>query len=162
MERREGPTALILSRQGLPILEGTDEGAQIGVARGAWCPVEDGGSPQVVLLATGSEVQLAVQAGAELADRGIKARVVSMPSQELFDGQAEQYRRRLLPPGVPVVAIEAGVTFGWERYAGAGGAIIGLDRFGASAPGEVVAENLGFTVERIVEAAIRVIGNRES
>ena len=160
LERQDGPTALILSRQGLPILDGTVDGAQIGVARGAWCPLEDGGSPQVVLLATGSEVQLAVEAGAELGERGIVARVVSMPSQELFDGQDEDYRRTLLPPGVPVVAIEAGVTFGWERYTGADGAVIGLDRFGASAPGEVVAEKLGFTIDRIVEAAIWVIEKR--
>ncbi len=160
LERREGPIALILSRQGLPILAGTSEGAQVGVARGAWCPVEDGGSPQVVLLATGSEVQLAVEAGAELGERGVKARVVSMPSQELFDAQDEKYRRALLPAGVPVVAIEAGVTFGWERYTGTDGAVIGLDRFGASAPGAVVAEKLGFTVERIVDAAIKVIEKR--
>ncbi len=160
LERRDGPTALVLSRQGLPILDGTTEGAQAGLARGAWCPVEDGGSPQVVLLATGSEVQLAVKAGAELGGRGITARVVSMPSQELFDAQDEGYRQMVLPPGVPVVAIEAGVTFGWERYTGTGGAVIGLDRFGASAPGEIVAEKLGFTVERIVEAAIKVIEKR--
>ncbi len=160
LERREGPTALILSRQGLPILDGTAEGAQMGVTRGAWCPVEDGDSPQVVLLATGSEVQLAVQAGAELGGRGIMARVVSMPSQELFDAQDEDYRRALLPPGVPAVAIEAGVTFGWERYTGTDGAVIGLDRFGASAPGEVVAEKLGFTVERIVEAAMDLVEKR--
>jgi len=162
LERRNGPTALILSRQGLPILDGTAEGAHVGVNRGAWCPLECGGSPQVVLLATGSEVQLAVEAGAELGERGVVAKVVSMPSQELFDGQDEDYRRALLPPGVPVVAIEAGVTFGWERYTGADGAVIGLDRFGASAPGEVVAEKLGFTVQRIVHAAMELTGNGES
>lgn len=158
LERRDGPTALILSRQGLPILAGTDEGAQRGVSRGAWCPVDDGGSPQVILLATGSEVELAVQAGAELGEHRITARVVSMPSQELFDAQDEEYRRALLPPGVPVVAIEAGVTFGWERYSGTGGVVIGLDRFGASAPGAIVAEKLGFTVENIVTAALKLIG----
>ncbi|MEN8162640.1 MAG: transketolase [Acidobacteriota bacterium] len=157
LERREGPTALILSRQGLPILDGTAERAQEGVKRGAWCPVPDSGSPQVVLLATGSEVQLAVEAGTRLGERGIMARVVSMPSHELFDAQDEEYRRALLPPGVPAVAIEAGVTFGWERYTGTDGAVIGIDRFGASAPGAVVAEKLGFTVERIVEAAFEVI-----
>ncbi len=160
LKRHEGPTALILSRQGLPILEGTAEGAQDGVARGAWCPVNDDGSPQVVLLATGSEVQLAVAASAELGGRGISARVVSMPSQELFDAQDEEYRRAILPIGIPVVAIEAGVTFGWERYTGADGATIGLDRFGASAPGGVVAEKLGFTVDRIVEAALKIVGKR--
>ena len=79
-----------------------------------------------------------------------------MPSQELFDAQDEDYRSALLPPGVPVVAIEAGVSFGWERYTGGDGVVIGLDRFGASAPGAVVAEKLGFTVDRIVEAAIKV------
>ncbi len=160
LERREGPTALILSRQGLPILDGTAEGAQMGVARGAWCPGEDGGSPQVILLATGSEVQLAVQAGVELGERGIAARIISMPSQELFDAQDKDYRRQVLLPAVPVVAIEAGVSFGWERYTGIGGAIIGLDRFGASAPGAVVAEKLGFTVGRIVEAAMELTGKR--
>lgn len=157
LERHKGPTALILSRQSLPILDGTVEGAQAGLARGAWCPVEDGGSPQVVLLATGSEVQLAVKAAAELGERGIAARVVSMPSQELFEVQDENYRRALLPPGVPVVAIEAGVTFGWERYTGSDGAVIGLNRFGASAPGAVVAEKMGFTVERVVDAAMELV-----
>lgn len=159
LERKDGPTALVLTRQGLPILDGTSEGARTGVARGAWCPVECGQSPQVVLLATGSEVQLAVNAGAELGERGISARVVSMPSQELFDAQDEDYRRAVLPQGIPVVAIEAGVTFGWERYTGLGGAIVGLDRFGASAPGEIVAEKLGFTVDRVVKAAIGLVGS---
>lgn len=158
LEREDGPTALVLSRQGLPILEGSAEGAMGGVVRGAWCPMDDGGSPQVVLLATGSEVQLAVQAAAELGEHRISARVVSMPSQELFDAQDEAYRRAILPPGVPVVAIEAGVTFGWERYTGTEGTVIGLDRFGASAPGEIVAEKLGFTAENIVKAALKVIG----
>ncbi len=160
LERREGPTALILSRQGLPILDRSPDDVHQGTARGAWCVLEGGALPDVVLLATGSEVQLAVGAAGVLGDRGVGARVVSMPSQELFEVQDESYKTSVLPPGIPVVAIEAGVTFGWERYTGLDGRVMGLDRFGASAPGAVVAEHLGFTIEKVVETAEVLIRNR--
>ena len=158
LERREGPTALILSRQNLPTQAASIEGAAEGVARGAWV-VSDVEEPQIVLAATGSEVTLAQQAQNALKDRGVRARVVSMPSWELFEDQSEGYRRSILPPGVAVVGIEAGVTLGWRRWVGNRGAIIGLDRFGASAPGSTVARELGFTVEAVVEKVLGLLGD---
>ena len=155
LERREGPTALSLTRQKLPILEGAVEGAAEGVARGGYVLADaDGGEPRIVLIATGSEVQLAIGARARLAEEGIGARVVSLPSWELFAEQDPAYRNRVLPPEVTArVTIEAGVSLGWERYAGAGGAIIGIDCFGASAPAGELAEPYGMTVDNVVEKA---------
>jgi transketolase len=144
VERTTGPTALLLSRQGLPVLEEASEFGADGVARGAYVLInEEGGAPQIVLIATGGEVSLALDARAELAMRGIPARVVSMPSWELFREQSAEYRRSVLPEGTPRLAIEAGVTLGWGEIVGDGGAVIGIDRFGASAPGAEVAERLG-------------------
>jgi len=157
MSRCEGPTILALSRQGLPPLPGSSRKALDGVAHGAWTVIDGGDSPDLVLLATGSEVALAVEAARELSSQGTAARVVSMASQELFDLQDEDHRESMLPPGVPVVAIEAGVTFGWDRYTGPSGAVVGIDRFGASAPGKTVAEHLGMNVEHVVETALAVL-----
>jgi transketolase len=161
VERTTGPTALLLSRQGLPVLrEARDVGAE-GVARGAYILSEaDGGSPAVVLIATGGEVTLAIDAAAELADRGIAARVVSMPSWELFMNQSQDYQRRVLPQSIPRVAVEAGVTLGWRDVVGENGAVIGIDRFGASAPGAEVAERLGLTVEAVVDKAVELVGEK--
>jgi len=111
-----------------------------------------------VLIATGSEVALAAEAGRRLAERGVPARLVSMPSWELFDAAGEAWRERVLPHGVPRVAVEAGVTRGWREWTGERGAAVGIDRFGASAPGRTVAEGLGMTPERVVEAALAVLG----
>ncbi|MFO7591428.1 MAG: transketolase [Acidimicrobiia bacterium] len=151
----DGPTALILTRQGLPVLEGTAERAPAGVPAGAYVLVdEDGASggsgPDLVLIGTGSEVQLCVEARATLAADGVQARVVSMPSWDLFAAQPDEYRDRVLPPGVPTIAVEAGTTFGWERYADD---TIGLDEFGTSAPGPVAMAELGFTAEHVVARA---------
>ena len=157
ISRCEGPTILALSRQGLPPLPESSRKALDGVAHGAWTVVDGGDSPDLVLLATGSEVALAVEAARELSSQGTAARVVSMASQELFDLQDEDHRESMLPPGVPVVAIEAGVTFGWDRYTGPSGAVVGIDRFGASAPGKTVAEHLGMNVEHVVETALAVL-----
>jgi transketolase len=111
-----------------------------------------------LLLATGSEVHLALEAGERLGAEGINARVVSMPCWELFDAQPQTYRHEVLPPGQRRrIAVEAGVALGWEHYVGLDGIVIGLDRFGASAPGGVVMAKLGFTVERIVAAAHTVL-----
>ncbi|MCD4750744.1 MAG: transketolase, partial [Thermoanaerobaculales bacterium] len=134
------------------------EGAAEGVARGAWV-VSDVEEPQIVLAATGSEVTLAQQAQNALKGRGVRARIVSMPSWELFEDQSEGYKRSILPPDVAVVGIEAGVTLGWRRWVGNRGAIIGLDRFGASAPGSTVARELGFTVEAVVEKVLGLLGD---
>ncbi len=149
---RGGPTALVLSRQAVPVLHGT-EGAPVD--RGAYVLADaPAGTPDVVLIGTGSEVQLCVAASDLLAedDTGgpIAARTVSMPSWDLFEEQDEDYRRAVLPPGIPVLAVEAASPFGWERYADA---VVGLDRFGASAPGPVVLQHLGFTPENVAAHA---------
>jgi transketolase len=157
VERRDGPTALVLSRQNLPVLAGTAELAGEGVAAGAYVLADGGSAPAVVLIATGSEVALAAAARDQLAARGIAARVVSMPSWELFAAQPAASREAVLPPGVPRLAIEAGVSMGWCRWVGERGEVLGLDRFGASAPGKVVAARLGFTVEAVVERVLALL-----
>ncbi len=151
LERREGPTALALTRQGVPNLD-VPEGS---VARGAYVLAEaEGGEAEVVLIGTGSEVSVCLAARERLAQEGVRARVVSMPSFELFAAQEDAYRRRVLPPATRArVAVEAGVTLGWERYVGDLGEIVGVDRFGTSAPGAVALREYGFTPERVVEAA---------
>ncbi len=154
---REGPTALVLSRQNLPILDRTKLAAASGLARGAYVLRGTEGPPDVVLIATGSEVHLALEASDHLLEEGIRVWVVSMPCWELFDEQPPAYRDEVLPPGVPRLAIEAGATLGWYKYVGESGAVIGLDRFGASAPGEVVLRELGFSVENVVARARELI-----
>jgi transketolase len=161
LERVNGPTALLLSRQGLPVLKGAREIGTEGVARGAYILSDaESGTPAVVVIATGGEVTLAIDAAAELAGRGIEARVVSMPSWELFAEQTENYRRRVLPPAVPRLAVEAGVTLGWRDIVGDTGAVIGIDRFGASARGAEVAEKFGLTVEAVVKKAVELVGEK--
>jgi transketolase len=116
------------------------------------------GATQVILIATGSEVQLALAAQAQLAARGVAARVVSMPSWELFEKMPADYRDTVLPPSVSArVAVEAGIAMGWERYVGTSGAVVGMTGFGASAPGGTVLEKFGFTAERVVDAALKVL-----
>jgi transketolase len=149
-----GPSAIVLTRQDLPILA---DGMAQGAARGAYV-VHDADRPQVVLVGTGSEVPLCVAARGKLAERGVRARVVSMPCRERFFAQDAGYRDQVLPPGVPRVAVEAAATLGWERVVGDHGAIVGLDRVGASAPGKVAAEKLGFGVDNVVDVAARVAG----
>jgi transketolase len=159
VERSAGPTALLLSRQGLPVLEEARELGADGVARGAYILFDDQGeAPQIVIVATGGEVSLAIDARAELARRGIRARVVSMPSWELFREQSKDYRRSVLSVGIPRLAVEAGVTLGWAEFVGDSGAVVGIDRFGASAPGAEVAERLGLTVEAVVAKAVEIMG----
>ena len=142
----QGPVALILSRQNTPVLEGTAELAREGVARGGYVLV-DVDDPAAVVVATGTEVAVAVEAAATLTADGVPTRVVSLPSWELFEAQPEEYRASVLPAGVPTVSVEAGVTLGWSRYAQAS---VGIDRFGASAPGNVVLEQLGITPTNVV------------
>ncbi len=159
LEHDHGPVALILSRQGLPCMAATAAAAAEGVARGAYVLEEAaGGSPQVVVIGTGSEVALAAEAARQLAERGVAARVVSMPSWELFEGAGREWRERVLPPGVPRVSVEAGTTLGWREWVGDRGATVGIDRFGASAPGREVAERLGLTADHVVKAALAVLG----
>jgi transketolase len=152
----DGPTALILTRQKVPVLEGTAEKAMAGVARGAYVLVPEAGDrPDVVLIGTGSEVSVCVDACGQLRERGVNARVVSMPSWELFEAQPDDERIDVLPPDAPTLAVEAGVRFGWERYADD---VVSIDRFGASAPGEVVMRELGITPEHAVERALALLG----
>lgn len=153
------PVALVLTRQDLPVLDGAPSTAFEGVARGAYVLAEaPNGQPEVILIATGSEVFLALESRQRLAQHGVGARVVSMPSWELFDGQSSAYREQVLPADVTArLAIEAGVTQGWCKYVGASGAVLGLDRFGASAPGPVVYEKLGFTVNSVVSRALALV-----
>jgi transketolase len=150
------PTLLALSRQGLPNLAGS---SIEGVEKGAYAVVECDGTPDLILIGTGSEVNLCVQAAEQLTNEGKKVRVVSMPSWELFEAQDAAYKESVLPKAVTKrVVVEAGVTFGWCKYAGAEGEIIGIDRFGASAPGGVCLEKFGFTLENVVAKAKAVLG----
>ncbi|MGF7086263.1 transketolase [Kroppenstedtia sanguinis] len=156
--KKDGPVALALSRQGLPVLEGTADRGQEGTLQGGYVLVDTEKDPDVILIATGSEVHLAVEAQKELGKEGIQARVVSMPCRELFDEQPEAYRDEVLPSRVKArVAIEAAHPSGWEKYTGDRGAVIGIDTFGASAPGPVVMEQYGFTVENVIQHAKKVL-----
>jgi transketolase len=159
LKRRDGPTALCLTRQGLPIVDrSAGLGSASGVAQGAYVLAQaSGGDPKLVLIATGSEVSLAMEARTALEADGTPTRVVSMPCVELFDTQDADYRGTVLPAGVPRVVVEAGISFGWERIAGAGGGIVGIDRYGASAPGAIVADKLGMNVENVVRTARNVL-----
>ncbi len=151
----DGPVGLILTRQNIPVLEGTALAAAEGVIRGGYVLSDPEGPPAIVLVGTGSEVQHCVGAAATLAAGGIAARVVSLPCWEWFGQQPDEYRATVLPPGVPVLSMEAGATLGWERYADAS---IGIDRFGASAPVEVVMEQFGFTAAHMAERARALLG----
>jgi transketolase len=158
--RRHGPTALVLTRQKVPVLDRTVHAPADGVRRGAYVLADAaGGAPELVLIGTGSEVSLVLAAQAALAKDGVRARVVSMPSWELFRDESPEYRETVLPRAVPRrLAVEAGATLGWERWVGPAGDVIGLDRFGASAPGEVVLRELGFTVEHVLARARTLLG----
>jgi transketolase len=152
----DGPTGIVLTRQKVPVLEGTAELAPAGVPKGAYVLVPERGShPQVVLIGTGAEVAVCVAAREQLAARDIDARVVSMPSWDCFEAQHLTYRLEVLPPDVPALAVEAASPFGWERYADA---VVGIDRFGASAPGEVALRELGITPEHAVSEALALLG----
>jgi transketolase len=157
LKRRHAPTALVLTRQALPVLDGAGCGAAEGVSRGAYILC---GSvhPDVILIGTGSEVHVALAAQQILAGEKINARVVSMPCWEFFDQQPEEYREAVLPRSVRArVAVEAGATAAWGRYLGLDGATVGLDRFGASAPYQVLYQKLGITAEAVAEAAREVL-----
>jgi transketolase len=152
---RDGPTALLLTRHGVPVLDGTADNG--GVARGGYVLVEADGAADIVLIGTGSEVHVCVEAARVLAGDGVAARVVSLPSWDLFEEQDASYRRAVLPPGVPRLAVEAASPFGWERYADA---TVTVDRFGASAPGQVVLDNYGFTPANVATRAHALLAER--
>ena len=153
IRRRHAPTVLALTRQSLP-QQPRDSAGLSAIARGGYVLADAGGRPDCILIATGSEVALAVEAARELASRGRKARVVSMPCTSVFDSQDAAWRDAVLPPDVGArVAIEAGVADGWWRYVGPGGRVVGMRSFGASAPGKDLFKHFGFTSAAVVEAA---------
>jgi transketolase len=149
IERRDGPTSLVLTRQALPAMTRTAE-QTANIVRGGYVLADCEGQPDCVLIATGSEVGLAVDAAKGLAEKGRKVRVVSMPCTHLFDAQSKQYRDGVLPPGVRRVAVEAGAREGWWRYVSCDGAVVGLDSFGASAPAKKLFEHFGFTRDNVI------------
>jgi transketolase len=148
LKRTDGPATLIFSRQNLPYME-RDSATVANIARGGYI-LRDAESPRAVLIATGSEVELAVNAAATLAGQGIAVRVVSMPSTDVFERQDAAYKAAVLGKGIPRVAIEAGVTDFWYKYVGLEGAVVGIDTFGESAPAPVLFKHFGFTVDNVV------------
>nr|MDQ2900252.1 transketolase [Acidobacteriota bacterium] len=160
--QRQTPTLLAFTRQNVPILDRSGA-VDPGVARGGYILAEaEGGRPDVLLIGTGSEVSLCVKARERLKRLGVGARVVSLPSWELFAAQDKSYRDRVIPPDLRKrVTVEAGSSLGWERFAGWDGTIIGIDTFGASAPGEENMKHFGFTAERVTGAALRLLGRAD-
>jgi transketolase len=159
-----GPVALIYSRQNLDILDRGQQSAQSGLApasglaRGAYVLADAEGMPDLVLIASGSEVQVALSARDLLAEEGIQVRVVAMPSWELFEAQPQDYKESVLPPAVTArLAVEAGIRMGWDRYVGPQGDVVSVDRFGASAPVSVIWEKFGFTAPDVAERAKKLI-----
>ena len=162
MQLRHEPAVLALSRQPLPTLDRTKYAPASGVARGAYVLADaPGGNPEVILIASGSEVSLAVQAHEKLIADGIRSRVVSMPSWDIFDHQTQEYRDSVLPPKVTArVAVEQASTFGWERYVGTSGRIIGMKTFGASAPLKELQRKFGFEPDHVETAAKELLGRK--
>ena len=155
---RKKPVALVLTRQKLTTMEESEYAAADGVPYGAYIVQEaEQKKPQIILLASGSEVEISIKAAILLEQKGYRVRVVSMPSWELFDEQSEAYRQAVLPPGVPVLSVEAGITMGWSKYTGSKGASLGIDHFGASGPGPTVMTNFGFTPENVVARALPLL-----
>jgi transketolase len=158
LEHCQGPTALILSRQNLPVLDRSVLAPASGVGQGGYILWQAGTPPEVILIGTGSEVHIALEAGRLLEKKGITARVISLPSWALFDAQPVEYRNKVLPPEIQVrVSIEAGVPLGWERYVGLRGVAIGIPHFGVSAPGEVIYNQWGFTPQHVIDTVLRLL-----
>lgn len=159
IKRRFGPTALILSRQDLPIFDRNIYNQARGLERGAYILADLGGNkPDLILLASGSEVQLILDAGLQLASKSISVRVVSFPSWELFSAQSRKYRESIMPPSITArLAVEAGVTQGWEQWTGASGGVIGINRFGKSAPYSAIYKKYGLTVSNVVKKSMEIL-----
>jgi transketolase len=161
--RNDGPTSLILSRQKLPTLDRTMYNAASGLARGAYVLADSSaGDPEIILIGAGSEVALCIGAYERLRGEGVKARVVSMPSWDVFEAQDVSYREAVLPPQVSArVAVEAGAALGWDRYAGPAGEILAMRTFGASAPVDALQQAFGFTPDHVYRAARRQLAKTE-
>jgi transketolase len=164
IQTRDRPVTLILTRQDVPTFDRTQFAAADGLRHGAYVLADaPNGKPDIILIASGSEVSLIVAACQKLTENEIQVRLVSMPSWELFDAQPPSYRDSVLPPSGPArLAVEAGVTQGWRKYVGDGGDVIGVDRFGASAPGKVVMREYGFTVDNVYERAMELVNRKRS
>jgi transketolase len=162
LKLRHQPAALVLSRQPLPTLDRSKYAPASGVAHGAYVLADSpGGDPEVILIASGSEVSLAVEAHEKLLAEGIRSRVVSMPCWEIFDHQTEEYRNSVLPPNVKArVAVEQASTLGWERYVGNSGYVVGMKTFGASAPLKELQRKFGFEPDQVVAAAKKQLGRK--
>ena len=160
LNHENGPVALVLTRQGVPVLDRNDFAPAAGLQQGAYTITDPAkGKPDLLLIASGSEVHIAIEAAKKLGQKGISPRVVSMPSWEVFDKQPDSYRREVFPPEIRVrIAIEAGRTQGWHRYVGDKGDVVGIDHFGASAPYKVLYEQFGITADRVVEKALKLLG----
>jgi transketolase len=160
MRLQHHPAALVLTRQALPTLDRSKFASAAGVARGAYILAEaDSGKPEVILMGTGSEVSLCVDAYEKLKQDGVEARVVSMPSWDIFEQQDQSYREQVLPPSIKArVSIEQGATLGWDRYVGAQGRMIGMHTFGASAPLKDLQKYFGFTSDAVAKAARELVG----
>ncbi|MCL0092784.1 transketolase [Dehalococcoidia bacterium] len=162
LRRRHGPTALVLSRQDLPFLDRSILASASGVQRGGYVLWEASASPEVILIGTGSEIHIALEAGQILQEKGVPARVVSLPSWELFDAQPQEYRNQILPPEIKArISIEAGTPLGWERYIGLDGLAMGVSCFGSSAPAGTIYERLGLTAKAVVDKALALLGGRD-
>ncbi|MBW1673400.1 MAG: transketolase, partial [Deltaproteobacteria bacterium] len=161
LNHQEGPTALILTRQKLPIIDRDRYTKASGLQRGAYVLADAPGSkPELILIGTGSEVPILLSAYEQLIGQGIQVRVVSVPCWELFEMQSKDYHEEVLPSHVNArLAVEAGCPYGWERYTGAQGKIIGIERFGASAPGDELFQQFGFTIEHVIESAEQLLSN---
>jgi transketolase len=159
MQLKHQPAALVLTRQPVPTLDRSKYASASGVAKGAYILADaPGGKPEVILMGTGSEVSPCVSAYEQLTSEGVKARVVSIPCWALFEKQSDEYKRQVLPPSIKArVSVEAAATLGWDRYVGPTGKMIGMHRFGASAPIKDLLKKFGFTTERVVEAAREAI-----
>jgi transketolase len=161
LKHKEGPVALVLTRQKLAFIDRSKYAAASGLARGAYVLADpQGGSPEVVLMSSGSEVGLILDAQKKLEADGIRARAVSMPSQEIFARQDQAYRDSVLPKGVKRIAMEAAHPMSWYKWVGDDGVILGLERFGASAPGPTIYEHLGITVDHMVQTAKSLLGKK--
>jgi transketolase len=163
ISRRNGPTLLALSRQAMPVLDRKVFTSASNLEHGAYVLADVGESiPELILMASGSELNLIVEAGLRLAAEGVNVRIVSFPSWELFKAQPEDYRNQVLLPSIKArLAVEAGISQGWDRWVGDQGDIICLDRFGASAPAKIIFENLGFTIEAIYKRAFELLKKDE-
>ncbi|HEX7371666.1 MAG TPA: transketolase C-terminal domain-containing protein, partial [Thermodesulfobacteriota bacterium] len=164
IQHREGPVALLMTRQAVPVIDRTRFSPAEGLKRGAYVLAESSAGPlDVLLLATGSEIQPALAAYQKLKEEGISARLVSMPSWELFEKQPGEYKNQVLPQEALIrVSIEAAATQGWHKYVGTGGEAIGIDHFGASASAKVLLEKFGFTAENIVSRVKALLGSAEN